>query len=139
MENVWGKILQFYYLQCVPKIGVANKGPSKWKVLQFKKRMGETEAQSLKIKMMASYLHYLATNRCTNTLNQIEQIRKKLWIQIPSTDLGLYHQKALYNWFFMHKKIFWRKKWLKKLPPRGIEPRSPAWQAKLLTTRPSFH
>ena len=25
-------------------------------------------------------------------------------IQIPSTDLGLYHQKAQYNWFFMHKK-----------------------------------
>ena len=24
--------------------------------------------------------------------------------QIPSTDLGLYHQKALYDWFFIHKK-----------------------------------
>ena len=27
--------------------------------------MGKIEAHSLKIKMMASYLHYLATNRCT--------------------------------------------------------------------------
>ena len=27
--------------------------------------MGKIDAHSLKIKMMASYLHYLATNRCT--------------------------------------------------------------------------
>ena len=40
--------------------------------------MGKIEAHSLKIEMMASYLHYLATNRCTNTLKQIEQIRKKI-------------------------------------------------------------
>ena len=40
--------------------------------------MGKIEAHSLKIEMMASYLHYLATNRCTNTLNQIEQIGKKI-------------------------------------------------------------
>ena len=40
--------------------------------------MGKIEAQSLKIEMMASYLHYLATNRCTTALNQIEQIRKKI-------------------------------------------------------------
>ena len=35
-------------------------------------------------------------------------------IQTPSTDLGFYHQKVLYDWFFMHKKYI--------LPPRGIEP-----------------
>ena len=40
--------------------------------------MGKIDAPSLKIKMMASYLHYLDTNRCTNTLNQIEQIGKKI-------------------------------------------------------------
>ena len=40
--------------------------------------MGKIEAHSLKIKMTASYLYYLATNRCTNDLNQIEQIRKKI-------------------------------------------------------------
>ena len=30
--------------------------------------------------------------------------------QISSTDLGLYHQKALYNWFFMHKKKYFEDK-----------------------------
>ena len=39
--------------------------------------MGKIDAYSLKIEMMASYVHYVATNRCTNALNQIEQIRKK--------------------------------------------------------------
>ena len=53
-------------------------------------------------------------------------------IQIPSTDLGLYHQKALYNWFFMHKMKFR----MKKMAEKGIEPGSPGWQAKVLTTRP---
>ena len=36
-------------------------------------------------------------------------------IQIPSTDLGLYHQKALYNWFFMHKIKFRKKKMAEKV------------------------
>ena len=31
----------------------------------FQEAMGKIEAHSLKIKMMASYLHYLVTNRCT--------------------------------------------------------------------------
>ena len=30
--------------------------------------------------MMASYLHYLASNMCTKALNQIEQIRKKIGV-----------------------------------------------------------
>ena len=38
--------------------------------------MGKIEAHSLKIEMMASYLHYLATNRCTSILNQIKQKKK---------------------------------------------------------------
>ena len=42
--------------------------------------MGKIEAHSLKIEMMASYLHYLATNRCTNILNQIKQKRMKIWV-----------------------------------------------------------
>ena len=42
------------------------------------KAMGKIEAHSLKIEMMATYLHYLATNRCTNVLNQIEHKRKKI-------------------------------------------------------------
>ena len=42
--------------------------------------MGKIDAYSLKIKMMASNLHYLVTNRCTNALNQIEQIREKIWV-----------------------------------------------------------
>ena len=40
--------------------------------------MGKIEALSLKIEMMASYLHDLATNRCTNILNQIKQKRIKI-------------------------------------------------------------
>jgi hypothetical protein len=44
----------------------------------IKEAMGKIDAHSLKIKMMVSYLHYLATNRCTKALNQIEQIRKKI-------------------------------------------------------------
>ena len=40
--------------------------------------MGKIEARSLKIEMMASDLHYLATNRCTNILNQIKQKRIKI-------------------------------------------------------------
>ena len=31
--------------------------------------MGKIEAHSLKIEMMASYLHYLVTNMCTNAFN----------------------------------------------------------------------
>ena len=41
-------------------------------------------------------------------------------IQIPSTDLGLYHQKAQYNWFFMHKKSILKKKMTEKVAPKGI-------------------
>ena len=37
--------------------------------------MGKIDAYSLKIEMMP-YVHYVATYRCTNALNQIEQIRK---------------------------------------------------------------
>ena len=33
----------------------------------IKKAMGKLDAHSLRIKMMASYLHYLVTNRCTKT------------------------------------------------------------------------
>ena len=39
-------------------------------------------------------------------------------IQIPSTDLGLYHQKALYNWFFMQKKNF-EEKMAEKVAAKG--------------------
>ena len=46
----------------------------------IEERMGKIEAHSQRIKMMASYLHHLVTNRCTNALNQIEQIRKKIWV-----------------------------------------------------------
>ena len=35
--------------------------------------MGKIEAHSLKFEMMAAYLHYQATNRCTTILNQIKQ------------------------------------------------------------------
>ena len=42
--------------------------------------MGKIDAHSLKIKMMASDLHYLVTNRCKNPLNEIEWIRKKIWV-----------------------------------------------------------
>ena len=31
----------------------------------IKERMGKIEAHSLRIKIMASYLHYLVINRCT--------------------------------------------------------------------------
>ena len=41
-------------------LGLANKGQ-----LQFKKAMGKIDAHSLRIKMMASYLNYLVTIRCT--------------------------------------------------------------------------
>ena len=40
-------------------------------------------------------------------------------IQIPYTDLGLYHQKALYNWFFMHKIKFREKKMAEKVATKG--------------------
>ena len=40
-------------------------------------------------------------------------------IQIPSTDLGVYHQKALSNWFFMHKKNILRKKMAEKVAAKG--------------------
>ena len=36
-------------------------------------------------------------------------------IQIPSTDLGFYRQKALYNLFFMHKKYILMKKMAEKV------------------------
>ena len=39
--------------------------------------------------------------------------------QISSTDLGLYHQKALYNWFFMHKKNILKKKMAEKVASKG--------------------
>ena len=71
--------------------------------------MGEIEAHSLKIKMMASCLHYLATNRCTNTLNQIEQIGKKIWVifkfllQILACVIKRHY---ILSWFFMHGALF---------------------------------
>ena len=40
-------------------------------------------------------------------------------IQIPSTDLGLYHQKALYNLFFMHKRNILKKKMAEKVAAKG--------------------
>ena len=55
-------------------------------------------------------------------------------IQIPSTDL-VSSKGTIWLILYSQKKS-WRKKWLKKLPPRGIEPRSPGWRAKVLTTRP---
>ena len=48
------------------------------KIAPILKAMGRIDAHSLKIEMMASYFHYLATNRCTYTLNKIEQIGKKI-------------------------------------------------------------
>ena len=40
-------------------------------------------------------------------------------IQIPSKDLGFYHQKALYNWFFMNKKNILKKKMAEKVAATG--------------------
>ena len=40
-------------------------------------------------------------------------------IQNISTDLGLYHQKALYNWFFMHKQNILEKKMAEKVATKG--------------------
>ena len=39
------------------------------KIAPILKAMGRIDAHSLRIKMMASYLHYLATNRCTKAFN----------------------------------------------------------------------
>ena len=40
-------------------------------------------------------------------------------IQITSTDLDFYYQKALYNWFFMHKKNILKKKMGEKVASKG--------------------
>ena len=40
-------------------------------------------------------------------------------IQIPSTDLGLYHQKALNNLFFMHKKKYFEETMAEKVAVEG--------------------
>ena len=57
--------------------------------------------------------------------------------QISSTDLGLYHQKALYNWFFMHKKNILKKKMVEKVASTGnwtLRDRPSSWPLDQVVT-----
>ena len=73
--------------------------------------MGKIDAHSLRIKMMAPYLHYLVTNRCTNALNQIEQIRKKIWVifKFLLQILACIIKRHYIIDSLCTKEIFWRK------------------------------
>ena len=88
-----GKIEPTLYIVLV-STRYGKQGVDHMKRAPILKVMGKIDAHSLRIKMMASYIHYLATNRWTDPLNQKENMSN---IQILSTDLCLYHQKALYN------------------------------------------
>ena len=86
--------------------------------------MGKIEAHSLKIKMTASYIHYLATNRCTNALNQILQIRKKICVifKFLLQILAFITKRHYIIDSLCTKNIFWQKNGWKSCPQRELNP-----------------